>query len=367
MICFTWWGLTQYAARAIEAFNKVSKELVCVVATRPQSSPVEGMEQILTCPLVWVEAGDVDYVTRLPEIPRILFVSNWNLPCWKYLERVVKSNGGKTVAMIDTNYKSFGVGNGRFKAFMRQFTWIVRFRLSIRRRFDWFFVVGASGQKLMRICGVPKSRLSVGLYGADSSLFRDGAPLTDRPKRIIYVGQFIGRKNVCRMIQAFLQAQDVAGEDASGWCLDMFGAGPLTNSLEQAIRQSNIPAITLHPFCQPENLAAEYRNSRVFCLPSLEEHWGVVVHEAALSGCALLLANGIGAGDDFLGKDNGIAFDPFSVDAIMEAMVEVMRWGDVRWNRAHEESICLSANFGLNRFVKSAGEICIGDGKRRVV
>ena len=358
MICFTWWGLTQYAARAIEAFNKASKEPVCVVATRPKSSPVQGMERILTCPLVWVEEGDIDYVTRLPEIPRVLFVSNWNLPCWKYLERVVKSNGGKTVAMIDTNYKRFGVGNGRLKAFLRQFAWIMRFRFVIRRRFDRFFVVGASGQKLMRICGVSKDKVSLGLYGADSSLFKDGVPLIDRPKRIIYVGQFIDRKNVKRMVQAFLRAQRVAGESAEGWRLDMFGAGALYDSLNQAINKSNNQTITLHPFCQPENLAAEYRNSRVFCLPSLEEHWGVVVHEAALSGCALLLANGIGAGEDFLGKANGIAFDPFSIDAIAQAMAQVMTWSDTRWNHAHEESIQLATNFGLNRFVMATEGIC---------
>ena len=207
MICFTWWGLTQYAARVIEAFNKVSKEPVCVVATRPHSSPVEGMEQILTCPLVWVKEGDVEFATRLPEVPRVLFVSNWNLPCWKYLELVVKNNGGKTVAMIDTNYRCFGVGTGRLKAFLKQYAWILRFRLFVSHRFNSFFVVGTSGRKLMRHCGVPENRVFHGLYGADSSLFYDGASLSQRPKRIIYVGQFINRKNVRRMILAFLQAK----------------------------------------------------------------------------------------------------------------------------------------------------------------
>ena len=358
MICFTWWGLTQYAARAIEAFNKVSKEPVCVVATRPRSSPVKGMEQILTCPLVWVDKNDVDFIDKLPEVPRLLFVSNWNLPCWQYLERIVKNNGGKTVAMIDTNYKSFGMGNGRLKAFLRQLAWIMRFRFSIRRRFDRFFVVGASGQKLMCICGVSKDRVSIGLYGADSSLFCDGALLTDRPKRIIYVGQFINRKNVRRMIEAFIRAQNVAGKEARDWCLDMFGAGPLSDSLEQTIRQSNSQAITLHPFCQPENLAVEYRNSRVFCLPSLEEHWGVVVHEAALSGCALLLAQDVGAGADFLGHDNGAKFSPFSVNDMAKAMVCVMMWSDAQWNQAHAESVRMAASFGLERFVKSTSDIC---------
>ena len=362
MICFTWWGLTQYAARAIEAFNKVSREPVCVVATRPQSSPVKGMEKILSCPLVWVSEHEVDFIDKLPEVPRVLFVSNWNLPAWQYLEKIVRGRNGKIVAMVDTNFELFGNGGLIKKAsfFVRQLLRAIRFRVCIRNRFDHFFVVGKGGHRLMRFYGVPDNCVSLGLYGADDSLFHDGTPLPDRSKRIIYVGQFIERKNIRRLIQAFMLANEKLRDSAepNAWQLDLFGAGVLHDELSKTVEQSANRSIHIHQFRQPEDLAKEYRNARVFCLPSFEEHWGVVVHEAALSGCALLLANGVGAAEDFLGAENGISFSPSSVGEMTNAIARVMTWSDEHWIRAQSESIRLASGFGLSKFVKSALEIC---------
>lgn len=370
MICFTWWGLTQYAARAIEAFNKVSKESVCVVATRPQSSPVKGMERILTCPIVWVEENDTDYLPQLPELPRVIFVSNWNLPCWKTLERAVKANGGKTIAMVDTNCVCLSdVGGLRLrwsdvKIWLRQLVQAVRFRVKIRSRFDAFFVVGASGAKLMRLYGVPRGKVFQGLYGADSSLFTNGIPLAERPKKIIYVGQFIERKNVRRLVQAFARLVSRYPD----WSLDLYGAGTLASELNQAISQCvlsnfgesglNNQGICLHPFCQPEQLPSKYQLARIFVLPSFEEHWGVVVHEAALCGCCLALSDRVGAADDFATVENAARFDPQSVVAMTHALEHLMEFDGDELERAQAKSVELAQNFGLHRFVKSATEIC---------
>ncbi len=362
MICFTWWGLTQYAARAIEAFNKTSNESVCVVATRPKSSPVKGMEQILSCTVVWVEETDVNFINKLPEVPRVLFVSNWNLPAWQYLEKVVREKKGKIVALVDTNFVLFGNGGLIKKAtfFCSQIIRAIRFRICIRSRFSHFFVVGESGRKLMRFYGVSDKHVSMGLYGADDLLFHNGTPLVQRPKRMIYVGQFINRKNVKRLIQAFLLAKKKIGDTdgVNSWQLDLFGAGVLHDEMIRLVDQAGDTSIQIHPFCQPEELAKEYRCARIFCLPSFEEHWGVVVHEAALSGCVLLLAKGVGAAEDFLGSDNGVSFSPFSVKEMANAMIRVMSWSDEQLLCAQLESLDLAVKFGLSEFVNSVKLIC---------
>ena len=63
------------------------------------------------------------------------------------------------------------------------------------------------------------------------------------------------------------------------------------------------PRIRVHGFVQPEALGALYRSARIFALPSRREAWGLVVHEAALSGCQLLLSDAIGARWDFASPD----------------------------------------------------------------
>ena len=333
MICFTWWGLTQYAARAIEAFNKISTEPVVVVATRPKSSPVEGMEKILTCPLIWVEESDTEVVSRLPEVPRVLFVSNWNLKCFRQIEDAVRARGGIKVAMIDTD----------FSLSLRAILRAIRFRLKIRSRFDKFFVVGASGSKLLRLYGVSKARIHQGLYGADASLFKNGLPLQERPKRIIYVGQFIARKNVLRLVEAF----KIFHNRHPDWELEMCGHGVLHNQIPE------MPGLIVHDFVQPEQLADLYRNARAFVLPSLEEHWGVVVHEAALSGCYLLLSRSIGAGADFATKENSAKFNPVSVDSMVESFEQLAALNDTDIVSAQMTSLAKAGRFGISRFVDS--------------
>ena len=344
MICFTWWGLTQYAARAIEAFNQVSKEPVVVVATRPKSSPVEGMERILSCPLVWVEETDTDVLSRLPEVPRVVLVSNWNLPCWQELMTKTRDTGGKVVAMVDTNYQLS----------LRGLLRAVRFRLFLKRRFDAFLVVGASGLRLMRLWGVPSSKVFQGLYGADASLFHNGLPLTERPKRILYVGQFINRKNVLRLVKAFGRFHAKFPD----WELEMCGHGPLRDQMPK------MKGLVVHDFVQPEELAGIYRQARGFILPSLEEHWGVVVHEAALSGCFLILSRTVGAAEDFAGCSNSSLFSPGSVNEIERSLEFFASRSDDELVAAQKCSLALAERLGLHRFVSEMQNLVCTIGRR---
>lgn len=337
MICFTWWGLTQYAARAIQSFIQASGEDVIVVATRP-SSPIKGMEEILSCPVIWVEENDLEVANKLPEIPKILFVNSWRLPCWTALGKVVRRNGGKIVATVDTNF-SWG-----YKAFLR----FVYFELVLRWRFAAYFVCGASGRRLMRSYLVSQRKIFEGLYGADKNLFHDGEALSGRQKRIIYVGQFIVRKNVIRLVDAF----EIFHKKYPDWQLLMCGHGPLHEQIKKT------DGVEIRDFVQPTELAGLYRFSRAFILPSLDEHWGVVVHEAALSGCYLLLSDRIGSAADFAGRNNARKFNPYSVEEIVSALSQMAELPDGDLDIAQVESCERGSRFGLNRFTESVMQIC---------
>ena len=57
----------------------------------------------------------------------------------------------------------------------------------------------------------------------------------------------------------------------------------------------------------------------IFCLPSLIEPWGVVVHEFASMGLLLLLFKNVGSGTEFLINGyNGFSFDPESSEDFIE-------------------------------------------------
>lgn len=334
MICFAWDGFPQYAARCIRAFVEATNERVVVAATRP-SVPIKGMEKLCGCDVIWVERNDSRRsVDLIGDLPRLLIVSGWYVPAFNRLREDVRDSGGCAICMCDNNFV-FG-----FLECIKA----IRFRMLYRDKFNAFFVPGKSGVRLLRFYGVPRKKIATGMYSADATLFRDGLPLAKRQKKMLYVGQFIERKNVLRLCEAFRMSEGYT----NGWTLDLYGSGPLRDIIPTG------EGMTVHDFMQPEQLAEVYRQSRCFVLPSIREHWGVVVHEAALSGCVLLLSDCIGAGEDFLAEGgNGFAFRPKSVESIASAMRRVYAMTDDELNKAHRVSLGLASHSSLNHFVEA--------------
>lgn len=344
MICITWSGFPQYAARCVGAFVKSTDEEVVVVATKPLV-PVKGMEKYCRCEIKWIADNDrLNIRELLGGMPRVMLANGWGVPAFNYLRDQVKASGGRVVVSVDNNYQ-FSV---------KEIVKAIRFRLKLRRYYDGYFVPGKSGVKLLRFYGVPEDRIYIGMYSADATLFKSLIPICDRPKRIIYVGQICERKNVRRLVSAFLSLS----QRFIDWSLDLYGSGPLTDEINKTIAQSNNQKIRLHPFAQPEELAALYANSRIFVLPSLEEHWGLVVHEAALSGCMLLTSRQIGSADDFVTCENGCVFDSFDEVDIRRALADAMSSTDDQFRTAQLVSLRLSSNASIDRFVSGLGTLC---------
>ena len=351
MNCFIWTGFPQYGARCVRAIVKaMPEEKFIVVAMRP-NVPIRGMEEIAGCPVVWVEPDERRSIAEIcGEMPRYIGVSGWFSPLYNRWRDEVRAAGGRVGCGSDNNFDIHGFGS-LFVEVLKA----LRFRLLYRNKYDFFFVPGKSGHRLMRFYGVPDDRIIEGSYGADDALFFNGLPLAERPKRMIYVGQLCERKNVLRLCEAFMAANE-SGE----WSLDLYGCGPLESTLQDFADKKSSGRIAVHPFAQPEELAAKYREARLFCLPSLREHWGLVVHEAALSGCVLLTARGVGAAEDLVESidgtatgGNGFLFDPYDVQDIANAIRQGMELSDEQLNQAQEVSLSLARKFGPDVFARS--------------
>lgn len=364
MIVFAWKGFPQYAARCVGAFARDTAERICVIATRPKV-PIDGMGELCGCPLLWIDDDACldDILGWLgTEKVTTLVVSGWAVPAFNRLTAHVRQDHGRIICMIDNNLDVDGIRK-RFTEMIKG----LRFRIGFRGKFDGFLVPGRSGRRLLRFYGVPENRIAEGMYAADGMLFHDGPPLRERPKKILYVGQFIERKNVRRLVQAFVKSAEIL----SGWTLELYGSGPLREWLQDfaaannprlAMRDSHI---SIYGFLQPEELAEKYRNVRIFCLPSLSEHWGLVVHEAALSGCVLLLGKDVGAAEDMLQPgSNGWTFDPMDLQSLESAFGLAMQMPDERLNEAQSVSLQMARHASVDKFVAGVGQFlrCHGNG-----
>lgn len=337
MIGFSWNGLPQYAARLIRAAAE-SLDQPAIVVGSPPTVPIKGMEEALGRKIHWVDAGKPASWSQFGvEPPSIFFQSGWAYPAFNHLGDEVRARGGKAILLSDNNYRGG----------WRQALGSIGFRVLYRRKFAGWLCPGASGARLARRYGMPADRIWQGMYGADPGVFFNGPPLSARPNRIIYVGQYIERKNCLGLARAFAEL----APGFPGWELHLYGSGPLMGSLPSH------SAIKVSPFVQPEQLGALYRDAKVFALPSHSEAWGLVVHEAALSGCALLLSDQIGSAEDFAGVDNAATFAHDSEAALRSALASLMSRDAAAFDRAQAESLRRASGFGPAKFAASVRDI----------
>lgn len=370
MICFAWAGFPQYAARCIRSLVDVAGEDVIVIATKPRV-PIDGMDALCGCEVIWIEYSETRPLIEILNwrMPSVLFVTGWKVRVFKSFRDEAKKQGCKVVSMVDNNMPTGAFPRWGFRGLMlatREFAKALRFKLFLSGKYDAYFVPGASGERLLSYYGVPKKKIMHGLYSADASLFSCGVPLSAREKKIIYVGQYIERKNVLRMIEAFAKA--VKNANSKGWILELYGSGSLREVLQSKAVKLNAELsiidsrIAISDFVQPEQLAGLYHSARALCLPSLEEHWGLVVHEAALSGCMLLLSRYVGAAEDLVAHDgdegiNGKLFDPYNIKDIEVAFERFLRTTDTELDAAQKESLEKAAKISKKKFANSVLQI----------
>ena len=334
-IVFFWAGLTAYGAQALEELRH-NHERLTIVALR-SSFPYEGIENLFKGKIIWIDLSTSGTLDQLCGEYHIVFTSGWNIPIFNKFCDEARVKGVPVVCTLDNNW------NFSLKTILKA----IRFRIKQRNMYDAFLVPGASGEKLLRFFGVPGNLIFRGFYAGDNKTFYFNRKASTREDKILYVGQLNGRKNILRVCEAFLRAS----QKYPSWVLEICGRGSLLDQIPKSEK------IVVNDFLQPAMLAEKYQSAKVFVLGSLEEHWGVVVHEAALAGCIMLLSKNVGAATDFLTDTNGFLFRPTSVDSIVKAMESVMQWTPIQFDDAQSKTIELSKNFGGEVFAKNVLKI----------
>jgi glycosyltransferase involved in cell wall biosynthesis len=334
-LVFAWSGLPDYAARCIRAVIKRQLHDVSVVATRPDV-PIRGMEQSIGRQVNWLNGAHsrTSFCSLGIARPDVFFCGGHAIPAFRSLTAECNREGIPVVLLSD-NYLEGSVA-WRIASKLRH-------QVVLHRRFVGVLVPGLAGQQYAEAMGYHPTRIRMGLYSADPVLFHDGASLDQRAKRFLFVGRFNERKNVLRLAEAFASF----AQRHDDWELHLCGSGPQG----QTIRAH--PRLVVHDFMQPPQLSQMMREARCLFLPSLTEHFGLVVHEAALSGCALALSDRIGAASDFAGPANAVMFAPRDTHAIIQAMEVLAGWDAAKWKAAGVESIARAARLSPATFADS--------------
>jgi glycosyltransferase involved in cell wall biosynthesis len=268
-------------------------------------------------------------------VPDVVVFSGWSTAAYLRLVREARQHGAVSICLIDN----------RAKHSWRQFVGALWFRFVFSRLVDGVMVPGASGRDLMRTFGLKPELVATGLYGADPTVFRPGPQWDCRSIDLLFVGQFIARKGLQELVRALqllpanLHLRLVA-----------VGQGPLGKTLASA-------GFEVHGHASPRDVAKLMADAKFLILPSLEENWGVVVHEAALCGCGLILTTSVGSVPDLLiGGTNGFLCDPRA--SSITSAIQAALGTDTAWrSNAMEVSVKLAEKFGPSCFASSLSQL----------
>ncbi|MFN9989266.1 MAG: glycosyltransferase family 4 protein [Cyanobacteriota bacterium] len=155
------------------------------------------------------------------------------------------------------------------------------------RFFDAAFVGGERQYQFAIRVGFKPERVYQGVFSGDAISIQP-KPWAHRLNRVVFVGRLVASKGCADLVAAWswLHAHALLPDD---WMLDVLGVGPYANQFQ------NLTHCYLHGFVQPTQLVDVMTHGKILCAPSLDEPWGLQIHEAACAGLALLATDACGS------------------------------------------------------------------------
>jgi glycosyltransferase involved in cell wall biosynthesis len=151
---------------------------------------------------------------------------------------------------------------------------------------DAVWVPGERQTTFARAMGFDQNQILRGLYSCDYESFRSVSKTDEEKRRFVFVGRFVSDKGIETLVAGYKKYRSMAIEP---WELHCYGCGPLESKLQDQ------PGLTIKGFVQPDELPLEFAAASCLLLPSINENWAVVIHEAASAGLAILASEAAGA------------------------------------------------------------------------
>lgn len=240
--------------------------------------------------------------------PHIVYVAGWMHSGYLKLCRELRKSRPVIMGMDNWWHGS-----------LRQRLASLLYRRQLRRVCSHIWVAGLYQFEFAKRLGFSRDKILTGLYCADPS-FEQACQrhhTTAEKKTLLFVGRLVQQKYVVPLAEAFLEVSD------SDWQLKIVGNGPETSRIPRNRR------VDVTPFLQPHLLRREVMHANAFCLPSVFDAWGVVLHEFALAGLPLIASDGVGAHTAFLRDGyNGFLFQSDNYKDLKRALRSLFELSD---------------------------------------
>jgi len=156
--------------------------------------------------------------------------------------------------------------------------------------------------------------------------------------RLLFVGRLVPYKGADILLQAMGQLKPTIAQNVT---LTIVGDGPERGALEQQTQQLDLTEkVHFIGWVDQKDTLNYYRNSDIFCFPSLREFGGAVVLEAMANGLPCIVVNHGGIGE-YVTEETGFRIAPTSRDFVVQELKQ--RIEELAQNQALRQGMSLRA------------------------
>lgn len=267
------------------------------ISPRPRAGSIWG----LINPGVWklIQEGRFDAVIVLT-----------GYLCATFWIALMAAKRSGTPILFGTDSTTLRAQNGRaWKESVKKLVWPRLFRMA-----DVVIVPSNGAAALIRSLGIPQDRIQLTPYVVDNDWWIRNARLVDRRsvRRQWGIPECASIVLFCAKLQPWKRPRDLlrafARAHLSNCYLVYAGDGSLREDLEREASQLGIEKhVRFLGFVNQSGLPLVYCSSDLMVLPSEYEPFGVVVNEAMLCECPVIVSDHVGAAGDLV-KENETGF-----------------------------------------------------------
>jgi len=273
----------------------------------------------------WVEYQDFkprDYLNF-----DLILMSSWNIKKYRTSARLNRRSC-KVMVMDNQN-----LGTIKQKIFLSS----KMGPMYVRYLADFVFVPGARQKSYATQIGFQADRIFRGALSYDDKVFHPKLT-SNQNNQFCFIGRKVAVKGLDVLIAAYREYRTLCTErKIEPWKLVIAGPGKVVENIPTGVQELG--------YLSPSEASEIMSNSSCFVLPSKYEPFGVVLTEAAASGCLLIASSSVGAVDELI-KDyvNGFIFPQNSSGELAYALLKISQFNLQEIENGRVESIDRAKN-----------------------
>ena len=194
--------------------------------------------------------------------------------------------------------------------------------------------------------GIAADKIIVNGMGVDFEMFQAPSSRSlDRMPRIVFAGGVGIRKGVPWLLKAFKRLSSKA---------ELHLIGPVSPDYEKMLRREIGTNVFVRGALPGHDLSSEYGRGDIFCLPSLEEGYGMVIPQAMACGLPVVTTNVVGAADLLQHAHNGLIVSPADSTALSDALERLIDDVDLRQTMGAYAQATVQQGQGWDDYVSRA-------------